>query len=183
MTTCWRIVRGFGFGSSMGFAAARERLLYLPVRNWNLSPNPNPNHQNRGSELSFTVQKQNPGLLSARGCNLSSYRLIIGNGGRQVKVTSSQGGVQFAREASQTRGYCVAKNATHRAARPVRKERLFRMTMKLHHPNSRLLEESACPQTPRQLPYQSQGTLWTRRDSNPHLVAGQANVRPLHHGP
>ena len=32
-------------------------------------------------------------------------------------------------------------------------------------------------------PYQSQGTLWTRRDSNPHLVAGQANVRPLHHGP
>jgi hypothetical protein len=25
--------------------------------------------------------------------------------------------------------------------------------------------------------------LWTRRDSNPHLVAGQANVLPLHHGP
>src|SRR5580700_3919645 len=43
--------------------------------------------------------------------------------------------------------------------------------------------ESDCPQTPRQLPYQSQGTLWTRRDSNPHLVAGQANVHPLHHGP
>ena len=44
--------------------------------------------------------------------------------------------VQFDREASQTRGYCVAKNAPHRAARPdpsLRKERLFRMTIKLHH--------------------------------------------------
>src|SRR5580658_5954123 len=42
--------------------------------------------------------------------------------------------VQFDREASQTRDYCVAKNATHRAARPdpsLRKERLFRMTIKL----------------------------------------------------
>src|SRR6202050_5085843 len=40
------------------------------------------------------------------------------------------------REASQTRDYCVAKNATRRAARPdpsLRKERLFRMTIKLHH--------------------------------------------------
>ena len=40
--------------------------------------------------------------------------------------------VQFDREASQTRGYCVAKNATHRAARPdpsPRKVRLFRMTI------------------------------------------------------
>src|SRR5579863_1552822 len=27
------------------------------------------------------------------------------------------------------------------------------------------------------------GMLWTRRDSNPHLKAGQANVLPLHHGP
>jgi hypothetical protein len=44
--------------------------------------------------------------------------------------------VQFDREASQTRGYCVAKNATHRAARPdpsLRKERLFRMTIELQH--------------------------------------------------
>ena len=35
------------------------------------------------------------------------------------------------KEASQTRDYCVAKNATHRAARPdpsPRKERLLRMT-------------------------------------------------------
>jgi hypothetical protein len=35
------------------------------------------------------------------------------------------------REASQTRDYCVAKNATHRAARldpSLRKERLLRMT-------------------------------------------------------
>jgi hypothetical protein len=42
--------------------------------------------------------------------------------------------VQFDREASQTRDYCVAKNATYRAARPdpsPRKERLFRMTIKL----------------------------------------------------
>jgi len=41
---------------------------------------------------------------------------------------------KFDKEASQTRGYCVAENATHRAARPdpsLRKERLFRMTTKL----------------------------------------------------
>ena len=44
--------------------------------------------------------------------------------------------VQFEREASQTRDYCVAKNATQRAARPdssPREERLFGMTIKLHH--------------------------------------------------
>jgi hypothetical protein len=63
--------------------------------------------------------------------------------------------VQFDKEASQTRDYCIAKNpsvafalsgqaATHRAARPdplgklgagssLRKERLLRMTIKLHH--------------------------------------------------
>jgi hypothetical protein len=41
---------------------------------------------------------------------------------------------QFDREASQTRDYCVAKNATHRAARPdpsLRKERLLGMTIRL----------------------------------------------------
>ena len=39
--------------------------------------------------------------------------------------------VEFDREASQTRHYCVAKNATRRAARSdpsLRKERWFRMT-------------------------------------------------------
>jgi hypothetical protein len=39
--------------------------------------------------------------------------------------------VQFDKEAGQTRDYCVAKSATHRAARPdpsLREERLFRMT-------------------------------------------------------
>src|SRR5271170_2283413 len=44
--------------------------------------------------------------------------------------------VQFEKEASQTRDYCVAKDATLRAARPdpsLRKKRLFRMTTKLHH--------------------------------------------------
>src|SRR5579863_6172765 len=44
--------------------------------------------------------------------------------------------VDFDREASQTRGSWVAKNATLRAARPdssPRKERLFGMTSKLHH--------------------------------------------------
>jgi hypothetical protein len=44
--------------------------------------------------------------------------------------------VQFDKEASQTRDYWVAKNATRRAARPdssLRKERLFGMTIKLHH--------------------------------------------------
>jgi hypothetical protein len=43
--------------------------------------------------------------------------------------------VQFDKEASQTRDYWVAKNATRRAARPdssLRKERLFGMTIKLH---------------------------------------------------
>ena len=44
--------------------------------------------------------------------------------------------VQFDKEASQTRDYWVAKNATLRAARPdssLRKGRLFGMTIKLHH--------------------------------------------------
>jgi hypothetical protein len=43
---------------------------------------------------------------------------------------------QFNREASQTRDYCVAKDATLRAARPdpsLRKKRLFRMTIELHY--------------------------------------------------
>jgi len=52
--------------------------------------------------------------------------------------------VQFQKEASQTRDLCVAKGAPRRAARPdslgklgtgssLRKERLLRMTTKLHH--------------------------------------------------
>ena len=44
--------------------------------------------------------------------------------------------VQFEKEASQTRDYCVAKNATLRTARPdpsLRKNRLLGMTSKLHH--------------------------------------------------
>ena len=44
--------------------------------------------------------------------------------------------VQFDKEASQTRDYWVAKNATRRAARPdssLRKERLFGMAITLHH--------------------------------------------------
>jgi len=44
--------------------------------------------------------------------------------------------VQFGEEASQTRDYCAARNAALRAARPdpsLRKERLLRMTKKLHH--------------------------------------------------
>jgi len=43
---------------------------------------------------------------------------------------------QFDKEASQTRDYCVAKDATQRAARldpSLRKKRLFRMTIKLTH--------------------------------------------------
>jgi hypothetical protein len=43
---------------------------------------------------------------------------------------------QFEVEASRTRDYCVAKNATLRAARldpSLRKKRLFRMTIKLSH--------------------------------------------------
>jgi hypothetical protein len=50
------------------------------------------------------------------------------------------GGDAFDKEASQTRDYCVAKNATLRAARPDssrRKERLLGMTIKLHHQMSR----------------------------------------------
>ncbi len=42
--------------------------------------------------------------------------------------------MQLDNDASQTRDYCVAKNATLRAARPdpsLRKECLFRMTIKL----------------------------------------------------
>jgi hypothetical protein len=53
--------------------------------------------------------------------------------------------VQFEKEASQTRDYCVAENTTHRAARPdpsLRKRRLFRMTTKLHHYPSRKLRDN-----------------------------------------
>jgi hypothetical protein len=42
--------------------------------------------------------------------------------------------VRFEKKVSRTRDYCVAKNATRRAARPdptLRKERLLRMTNKL----------------------------------------------------
>src|SRR5436853_6793480 len=49
---------------------------------------------------------------------------------------SGQVVVQFDKVASQTRDYCVARNATLRAARPdpsMRQERLFRMTIKPHH--------------------------------------------------
>jgi len=44
--------------------------------------------------------------------------------------------VQFGKEASEAHDYCVARNATLRAARPdpsLRKERLLRMTIKLDH--------------------------------------------------
>src|SRR6266478_187882 len=45
--------------------------------------------------------------------------------------------VQFGKEASQTRDYCVARNATLRAARPdplrCAKNACSRMTIKLHH--------------------------------------------------
>jgi hypothetical protein len=44
--------------------------------------------------------------------------------------------VQFGKEASQARDYWGTKTATLRAARPdpsLRKERLRRMTIKLHH--------------------------------------------------
>ena len=46
-----------------------------------------------------------------------------------------------------------------------------------------LLEEVPCPEPPRQLSLPEPGKRWTRRDSNPHLVTGQVNVLPLHHGP
>jgi hypothetical protein len=44
--------------------------------------------------------------------------------------------VQFDKEVSQTRDYCVAKSATHRAAHPdpsLRKERLLGMTIERNH--------------------------------------------------
>jgi hypothetical protein len=44
--------------------------------------------------------------------------------------------MQLDKDATQTRDYCVAKSATHRAARPDpsrREERLLRMTIKLIH--------------------------------------------------
>jgi len=52
-------------------------------------------------------------------------------------------GRQFGMEASQTRDYCVAKNATLRAARPdscLRKERLFGMTIDYLRPRRRMRE-------------------------------------------
>ncbi len=57
---------------------------------------------------------------------------------RYVKDNSSLGRVvaQFEKGASQARDYCVAKNATHRAARPdpsLRKKHLLGMTIKLSH--------------------------------------------------
>jgi len=44
--------------------------------------------------------------------------------------------VEFGKEASQTRDYCVVRHATLRAARPdpsLRKERLLKDDIKLHH--------------------------------------------------
>jgi len=52
------------------------------------------------------------------------------------QCSASAAVVQFDKEASRTRDYWVAKNVTLRAARPdpsPRKERLLRMTIKLHH--------------------------------------------------
>src|SRR5439155_14083418 len=39
-----------------------------------------------------------------------------------------------------------------------------------------------CPGLP-SMPFRYIRTVWTRRDSNPHLLTGQVNVLPLHHGP
>jgi hypothetical protein len=58
----------------------------------------------------------------------------------------ARAGVQFDKEPSQTRDYCVAKTATPRAARPDssrRKERLFGMTTKLNHLRPRFLRAQA----------------------------------------
>ena len=61
-----------------------------------------------------------------------------------VEIPAERGRVQFDKEASQTRDSWVAKSATLRAARPdpsLRKERLFRMTGKLHHyPGTRYIQ-------------------------------------------
>jgi hypothetical protein len=55
---------------------------------------------------------------------------------------------QFDREASQPRDYCIAKYATHRAARPdpsLRKERLLGMTIKLsHYPSIKVQAALGC---------------------------------------
>ena len=61
-----------------------------------------------------------------------NYSLIS----RGVGAANPAGSGAVDKEASQTRDYCVAKNATRRAARSdpsLRKERLFRMTIELHH--------------------------------------------------
>jgi hypothetical protein len=72
-----------------------------------------------------------PTILEFRRCAVSD--------GDQKYWGQSQYGtvvVQFDKEASQARSYCGAKVAPQRAARPdpsLRKERLLRMTTKLHH--------------------------------------------------
>jgi len=76
--------------------------------------------------------------------------------------------VQFGKEAGQTRDYCVAENATFRAARPdpsLRKKRLLRMTIKLHHyPIPRRVAS----------PKREIGTLYYRQQISPCRYGGSA---------
>src|ERR1035438_2222319 len=63
-----------------------------------------------------------------------SFRAGLFAAGPGARYDPRTAAVAFEEEASQTRDYCVAKNATRRAARPdpsLRKKRLFRMTIRL----------------------------------------------------
>src|SRR5205807_1761123 len=79
----------------------------------------------------FLLNLEITNIVEQESLDLSIYSSADG-----VDPVCFQVVVQFGKEASQTRDYCVARNATHRAARPdpsLRKERLLRMTIKLHH--------------------------------------------------
>src|ERR1700690_2277631 len=87
-----------------------------------------------GRPVRFPLRENTLILISSfLHCSDASWLLVVG---QTIRSAPSAAVVQFTKEASQTRDYCVAKNATLRAARPdpsLRKKRFFRMTIKQHY--------------------------------------------------
>jgi hypothetical protein len=78
------------------------------------------------------------GSNSAVECDLAKVEVAGSNpvSRSRIQGQAPPGSGEFGKGAGQTRDYCVAGNATLRAARPdpsLRKECLLRMTIKLHH--------------------------------------------------
>jgi hypothetical protein len=81
------------------------------------------------------------------------------------------------------RGTATAKRKKNKTPSHIQPGGVTRLVTKqlsaTSRPKSTLLEEVPVLNLPASLPYQNQGTLWTRRDSNPHLVTRRVNVLPI----